>query len=348
MEYEKLIKKYDSSNMLARIDEFLDEFQKAYSMGYNFAAPKEFLGVRNVVGLGMGGSGMAYTILSNMSRSFGKASVEVIPDYNLPPYVGKETAVCVTSFSGNTEETLSAAEQARLKGCAIVCISTGGKLVEWARKHNIATIQFSYPVVPRVGLPYTLGIVLGLFCKAEFIKPTTENLSMLVSSAITDIRIHWSNEDFKKEAQNIVSKIEDKTVFMIGSGLSYSVAVRWKGQLNENAKTIAFVEQMPEMCHNMYLGYKNPDTILKKSAVIFLDSHLDHPQNRKRVLLVGDEFKKSGVTIIHPNLDNIKSTFGVLLAQLLLGDYVSYYLALKNNEDPLEMERIENLKKKLI
>jgi glucose/mannose-6-phosphate isomerase len=98
----------------------------------------------------------------------------------------------------------------------------------------------------------------------------------------------------------------------------------------------------------MYLGYKNPDTILKKSAVIFLDSHLDHPQNRKRVLLVGDEFKKSGVTIIHPNLDNIKSTFGVLLAQLLLGDYVSYYLALKNNEDPLEMERIENLKKKLI
>lgn len=348
MDYEKLIIKYDSSNMLARIDEFLDEFKKAFDMGYSFNPPKNLLGVRNVIGLGMGGSGMAYTILSNISRVFGTTSIEVIPDYNLPPYVGKETAVCVTSFSGNTEETLSAAEQAKERGCQLVCISTGGKLIDWAKAHNVPYIKFSYPVVPRVGLPYTFGVAYGLFCKAGFLNFGDSSVPEIVESSITAVRHVWPKDKLKLEAQNIAAQIKNKMVFMIGSGISYSVAIRWKGQINENSKAIAFAEQMPEMCHNMFLGYKNPDKILKNSAIIFLDSNLDHPQNRKRVILVGQELGEGGATIIHPNMDKIAAPLGILLAQIMLGDYVSYYLALEYGEDPLEMDRIENLKKKLV
>lgn len=347
MDYEKLKVKYDKSNMIACIDDFLEEFQKAFTIGYNFAPTKEFKNAQKVVGLGIGGSGMAYTILSNISRSFGTKTIEVISDYNLPPYVLKDTAVCVTSYSGNTEETLSAAEQARERGCPMVCISTGGKLIAWAKSHNIPFIQFSYVAPPRFALSYTLGVAYGLFCKAEFLKPGGPNIPQLVETSISAVLQEWPKDKIRAEAIKIVDKVDGKMIYMIGSGLSFPVAIRWKGQINENAKAIAFAEQMPEMCHNMYLGYKNPNSVLKNSAIIFLDSHLDHPQNRKRIQLVGRELESAGVTIVHPNFDKIAPPLGVLLAQMLLGDYVSYYLALKYEEDPAGMDRIEELKKKL-
>jgi fructoselysine-6-P-deglycase FrlB-like protein len=108
MDYQALQTKLDSSNMMARIDEWPAIFQKGFDLGYAMDLSDEFKSAKHVIGLGMGGSGMAYTILATIARSNGNASFEVISDYNLPPYVHKDAsiAVCVTSFSGNTEETL--------------------------------------------------------------------------------------------------------------------------------------------------------------------------------------------------------------------------------------------------
>ncbi|MFA6081998.1 MAG: SIS domain-containing protein [Patescibacteria group bacterium] len=347
MDYDSLAQKHDSSNMLARIDEFLPEFKKAAQIGYGFEPTKEFMNAKRVIGLGMGGSGMGYTILSTLAKTDGKVPVEVVSDYHLPPYVNATDAVCVTSFSGNTEETLSAAEEARALGCPMVCITTGGKLAEWAKQYHISLLQFTYPVAPRVGLPYTLGIAYGVMLKAHFL-PDSDNPKTLIDGAVTEVLAHWPVEKMKAETAEFAQKLVDKMVFVVGSGFSFAVGTRWKGQLNENAKIVAFIEPMPEMCHNMYLGYKLPLDIVKSSAVIFLDSHFDHPQNRKRVKLVGDEFSAAGALVLNPTFDQINSKLGLMLAQIIFGDYVSYYLALLNGEDPVEMDRIENLKKKLI
>lgn len=340
MDYADLQKKYDSIEMIKLIDAWPDHLKKAFELGKAVELSPEFKSAKHIVGLGMGGSGMAYTILSVMMRSAGKASLEVVSDYDLPPYVTKEngTAVCVTSFSGNTEETLSAAAQALERGCPIVCITTGGKLAEWAKEHNLPLVLFEYPVaLPRVALSYTFGVALGVFNKAEL-------LSLDVANGHQD---RAALNELKQQGQSIAELLHGKMVYVVGSGWSFPMSVRWKGQLNENAKHIAFAEMMPEMCHNMYLGYDLPESIRKNSAVIFLNTAADHPQNLKRAKLVGMDLAETGVTIIHPKVTDALSQVETFIVQAMLGDYVSYYLALLNHKDPAEMERIESLKKRL-
>lgn len=349
MDYTNLQAKYDSIKMLDLIDAWPKQFQRAFELGYAVELSNNFKHAKHLVGLGMGGSGMAYTVLATLARSFGTVPLEIISDYNLPPYItsASNTAVCVTSFSGNTEETLSAAGQALERGCPIVCITTGGQLAEWAKKNKLPLIQFEYPVsLPRVALSYTLGIAFGVMCKAEMLKPGSE-AATVVSASLANLALFTKIDSLKSQGQSIAKQIKDKMVYIVGTGWSYPLAVRWKGQLNENAKQIAFAEMMPEMCHNMYLGYDLPIDIRRNSAVIFLDSPDDHHQNRKRAELVGRDLASSGATILHPELDAKLTPLARLIAMMMLGDYVSYYLALLNEKDPAEMKRIEDLKKQL-
>jgi len=167
MDYTELQKKLDTTNMLARIDEWPAIFDQGFQLGYGLELPKGFAEADKIVCLGMGGSGMAYTLLSVLSRQNGKHPVEVVSDYHLPPYVtpDSKTAVCVTSFSGNTEETLSAAQEALDRGLPIVCITTGGKLADWAKEHGLGLAQFTYTVGPLIHLRHCAGRFLqsGIF-----------------------------------------------------------------------------------------------------------------------------------------------------------------------------------------
>ena len=348
MDYASLQKQFDTTNMLARIDEWPDIFKRGFELGFNLELPPGFSEAKKVVCLGMGGSGMAYTILSVLSRQWGSVPVEVISDYHLPPYVteGSGTAVCVTSFSGNTEETLSAAHEAFERGLPIICITTGGKLAPWAKEHNIPVAQFEYPVGPRTGLSYTFGISLGVFVSAQFLQ-FDKSGEAVVDQALEQLKSGSPIAALQAEGQNIAEGVKNKMIYMVGAGFSFPIAARWKAQFNENAKNIAFSEPMPEMCHNMYLGYDLPESVRTNSAVIFLDSQYDHPQNLKRAQLVGGDFEATGVTVVHPKTNSTLSPLATLLAQIILGDYASYYLALVNGKDPSEMDRIEDLKKRL-
>jgi len=169
----------------------------------------------------------------------------------------------------------------------------------------------------------------------------------LMHKALKEIAEHASVPELQKQGQSMAETIKDKMIYVVGAGFSLPVAVRWKGQFNENSKMIAFAEPMPEMCHNMYLGYDLPEVIRVNSVVIFLDSQYDHPQNLKRAELVGADFKATGVTVLHPEFPKALSPFATLLTQIILGDYASYYAALLNDKDPAEMKRIEDLKKRL-
>ncbi len=348
MDFSAIQSRLDTSNMLARIDEWPEIFQKGFNLGYGVELSPTFTKAKHVVGLGMGGSGMAYTILATMARSVGKVSIEVVSDYALPSYVTADsnTVVCITSFSGDTEEPLEAVAEALKRGVPIVCIATGGKLAQFAKDNNLPLAQFSYPVGPRTGLSYTFGIAFGVMCKAGFLQFKNDGPGV-VKTALDGINEHVDLDRLRHSAQTMAQQLLGKLVFMVGSGWSYPVAVRWKGQMNENAKQIAFVEAMPEMCHNMYLGYDLPVSIRTNSAVVFLHSKYDHPHNLKRAKLIGEDFAAMGITVIHPEVSTELSHLGTLIAQIMFGDYVSYYLALLNKKDPADDDRIEELKKRL-
>lgn len=349
MDYAPLQEQYDSVKMDMLIERFLDDFALAWEIGAKAPLPAGFGGAKHVVGLGMGGSGMGYTLLTFLARQFGTASVEVVSDYHLPPYVSADsgTVVCATSFSGNTEETLSAVAEAQERGVPILCITTGGKLAAWAKEHRAALATFTYPVsLPRVGLAYTFGVVFSALTKAGILRPGAAGYSV-PRDDFPNLNRYISMGAMKTFGQDIAEKVHGKLIYVVGSGFSFAVATRWKGQFNENAKTIAFAELMPEMCHNMYLGYRLPEAIRTNSAVIFLDSHHDHAQNRKRNGLVMEDLAKDGVTVLQPEWPSKLTPISTLLAQLIVGDWASYYLALLNHVDPADTSRIEELKARL-
>ncbi len=344
MDYSDLQKQYDTINMDVLIERFIEDFEKAWEIGQKLELPAGFKGAKHVIGTGMGGSGMGYTLLLSLARSFGTASIEVVSDYALPPYATANSGivVCATSFSGNTEETLDVARQALERKLPMIAITTGGKLAPWAKEHNIPVAVFDYPVpLPRVGLPYTFGVAFSVLTQAGIVQPED------VPSALSQLKQHMNSDAMRKLGQEIAEQVQGKMIYCIGPGFAFPVATRWKGQFNENSKNIAFAELMPEMCHNMYLGYKQPDHIRTNSAVIFLDSKHDHPQNRKRNQLVMEDFAKDGVTVVRPSWPDELGPISTLLAQLVVGDWASYYLALLNHVDPSDTSRIEDLKKRL-
>ena len=344
MDYKDLQERLDSSKMISRFEEMPDRFLEAFHMGYTATLPEGFKLAKQYIGVGMGGSGMGYRLVSAMARNYGAANIEVLADYHLPPYINHNSVVMLTSFSGNTEETLEVAKQAVERGCKIVCITTGGKLAEFAHENNLTLIKFSYPTAPRVGLPYTFGIVSGLLCQAGVLKPGGPSIPELVEVSVQNVKKHWSHNKLQSKGKEIAEAIKDKMVYVLGSDTMIPVAYVWKAMINENAKTIAFTEEIPEMCHNMYLGYQLPKVVLDNTALIFLTSDFDHPQNSKRMKIVGDELKKAGATVIYNNCDSAVTPLSVVLAQILVGDYTSYYLALLDNLDPVEQARINELK----
>ncbi len=348
MDYSALKTKFDSSSMITEIDRFLEVFNKAFEQGMSTPLPEEFKTAEHVMGVGMGGSGMGYKLLLSLAKKYGTLPISLVSDYDLLPYSRPKTAVFATSFSGSTEETLRAVEQGVAKKMPIVCVTTGGKLAQYAQDNALTLVQFQYPVAPRVGLPYSFGIVLGLFVQAGYLNVSADEIKKAAVDVLP-LQQAWkmSVPEETNQAMQIAAKIKDRMLYVVGGGLSEAVAIRWKGQFNENSKAIAFAEAMPEMCHNMVLGYKNPGAIRMNSAMIYLASPFDNSRNLFRIDILEQMFSAEGVAVIKPKVDEKLSYIGTMLAQIILGDYVSYYLALLNGEDPVEMNRITELKQKL-
>ncbi len=347
MSFADLQSKLDSSDMYSEIGRFVDVFSSAFSEGRKVKLPPEFLSAKMVLGLGMGGSGMGYKLLRSLSQHFGNVPLEIVSDYNLPAYITTSTIVFSTSFSGNTEETLSATEQAVNKKLPVVCLTTGGRLADYAKENHLPLFQFNYPVAPRVGLPYTFGAALGMFVESGLLNLPVSQIESSFDE-VRNLMKNWQSPDSETNpASELAKSLVGKQVFVIGGGIMESVAIRWKGQMNENAKTISFTEPMPEMCHNMILGFQNPASARKESAVVFLTSPFDHPRYAKRYQIIGSLFEKDGSLVYEAASAAKSSLFSSLLSQIIFGDYVSYYLALLNGVDPVEMERIDYLKQRL-
>lgn len=348
MDYKDLQKRLDSSNMISRFEEMPDRFLEAFHIGYTATLPIGFSAAKRYLGVGMGGSGMGFRLVSALARVMGRAGVEVLSDYSLPKYMNSEDAVILTSFSGNTEEILAVANDALERGCKIICICSGGKLEAWAKENEIPFLTFVYPTVPRVGLPFVFGIAFGILCKAGVLK--TDNLSVpdYVGESVRFLKREWTKEKLGARGKEVAELIKYKQAFILGADFLSPAAYVWKALLNENAKSIAFAEEIPEMCHNTFLGLQKPESLLRNTAIIMLQSTLNHPQNLKRMKIVGKMLKDRGLTVIDNDCGSNHTHLSEILAQILVGDYVSYYLALINEVDPVDTILIEELKHELV
>jgi glucose/mannose-6-phosphate isomerase len=225
----------------------------------------------NIIIAGMGGSAIGGDITKDYVKEKLNVPIEVVRDYHLPAYAGKKTLVVAMSYSGDTEETLSAFLDALKRGCMIFCITSGGALAKYARKHKVPYIQVPNTMPPRAALPYMLVPLLVFMEKIGLIKGVSEELEETFAlldkvCAENGIDQKWCDSPAKEIAQHI----GDAAPAIYGFGSYRAVAQRFKQQFNENAKTPAKWEYFPELDHNEVVGWQTSGELNRYFTVIFI------------------------------------------------------------------------------
>ncbi len=343
----QVYKQYDPEGMLTRIHEMPGQCQQAWQMAMNFSLPADYSKVDKVVILGMGGSAIGGDLARSLAASEARVPIFVHRDYRLPAFVDERTLVIASSYSGNTEETLSSFEQALEKKSKMLVATTGGKLKTLAQQRGIPVFNITYKAQPRAALGFSLLPILGFLQKLGFLGDKSADVAETVRvleelSQKLDVSAVSSRNPAKQLAQRLYGNLP----VVYGAGLVAEVARRWKTQFNENSKAWAFYEIFPELNHNAVVGYQFPRELLRRMRVIMLRSAFIHPRVQLRYRITGELLDR--VKVGYEFVDGVgKSVLSQMLSLVLFGDYVSYYLAILYKIDPSPVKVIDYLKDQL-
>lgn len=324
--------------MDAYIAGFTEQIRRAVSIGESAKLRKVKIPVRNVLLSGLGGSGIGGTILSNILRDDLSVPVIINKDYHIPAFVDESTLVIVSSYSGNTEETISAMMQAFKQNAHIVCITSGGLVKEYAEIHKIDYIQIDGGMPPRacfalsfIQLLYTL-FNLGLI---------QDGFKQSISNTIQ--RLETEQDEIKKLAKELAAGLHGTIPAIYADASFEGVAIRFRQQINENAKMLCWHHVVPEMNHNELVGWrKKHDNV----SVIFLRNNNDFDRNQERITFTKNVVANYTDTVLElfskGNSDIERSFYLIHVC-----DWISYYLSEMNDVDAIEIEVINSLKNKL-
>jgi glucose/mannose-6-phosphate isomerase len=266
-------------------------------------------------------------------------------DYGLPKYIGRDSLVIVSSYSGNTEETLSSFQEAQKRGAKVLALTTGGRIGELARAAGYPVVTFSYKAQPRAALGYSLGLVLGCLVKMGFVR----DLGADIEAALGDLakieeRVHEGAKT--NDAKRLAAELYGRVIFAYGAGVMGVMARRVKGQWNENAKNWSAFDVMSELNHNAVVGFPHPAVAGSALTVLLLRSDRDNPRHKIRFDVTAELLDRGGVP--HKTLRfGGQNMLSEVLQMVMFTDYVTFYLALLNGADPSEVKSIDLLKDRL-
>jgi glucose/mannose-6-phosphate isomerase len=345
-----LIQKYDRSNMMGLIASFPRQCRVAKKIALAFDLPRSYKKrYENIVCTGLGGSAIGADIMRSYILDSAKTPLAVNRGYLLPGFVSSRSLVIVSSYSGDTEETLSAYKDARRKGANIVAITSGGCLRKMAKADGFPVLVIPGGLPPRAALGYSSITLLTVLSKSGIIKDQSSRIdeAIAVMTGLQDEKIGLNVSQKNNIAKTIVAALINKYPVIYGAQDRIdAVVTRWRGQLAENAKTLASSHFFPEMNHNEIVGWDHPAAILKDCAVIILRDGQDHPRVAKRMDITEKliRTKCASITEVH---SSGKGLLARIFSLVYTGDYVSFYLAMLNKCDPTPVERIAYLKKQL-
>jgi glucose/mannose-6-phosphate isomerase len=340
-------RQFDKSGMLDHLHRFPGQCQRAWERVMKLQLPSEYAKFSNVVIAGMGGSAIGGDIVHRLALSESRVPVRVHRDYGLPAFVDESTLVIASSYSGNTEETLSAFTQALGNRSRKLVITSGGKLKQLAEKEGIPVFVIDYQAPPRAAFPHSLIPLVGIFQKLGLLIDKSADLHEAVdilnkmSTDLIETKPLASNP-----AKQLANKLWGRIAVIYGAEILSEVARRWKGEFNENSKAWAFFENFPELNHNAVVGYEFPSEAKEMVFVLMLRSSFLRPRNRLRYKVTAELLAKAGIT--YEFVDAIgKSALSQILSSVLLGDYASFYLSMLNKVDPTSTDAINFVKKHL-
>jgi len=337
----------DTEHMLAYIDELPIQLEAAYKLGMSLALPA-VQPVERIVAAGMGGSAIGADLVAAYLADQLSVPFLVHRDYNLPAWAaGSQTFVVVSSHSGNTEEALSAFETARVRGCQLLAICTGGKLEAECRVAGIPVWKFDHTGQPRAAVGYSFGLLLALLTKLQLVEDQTNEV-IHACEVMTSLqaRIKAEVPVLKNAAKRQAGQFVNRHVTIFASGFLSPVARRWKTQFNEVAKAFAAFEVLPEADHNTLAGIYNPAQQVCQEYAMFLAASLEHPRNFERVEKTRQLLMLEGIGTDTFNAKG-ENRLAQMWSSLLFGDYVAYYLAMLYDADPTRIPPITLLKEEL-
>jgi len=321
------------------VQEFPSQLIEAAQIGNGAQIKAPDNPIHEVVVLGLGGSGIGGNLVGEFIRNHCSVPYTIFKGYHAPSFIDSNSVVICSSYSGNTEETLSMLEQVKSSGARIICVSSAGKLIETAKSEG-----YDHIIVPpgspspRACLGYSVVQQLFILTKLGLIDGTlTGQLNGVVEL------LNAEQDDIKNRAKNVARFLQNKIPVIYTGERMEAVGIRFRQQVNENSKMLCWNHVIPEMNHNELVGWKNTNNDL---GVVFFRNRDDHPRNQRRMDLNKEIIGKYTDTIIE-----LFSKGENLLERSMyfihLGDWISVELAALNGADAMEIEVIDYLKGEL-
>lgn len=303
---------------------------------------------QNLVICGMGGSAIGGDLVRVIAADSATVPIIVSRDYNLPAFVGENSLVIASSYSGNTAETLTAFQAAKERGADLIAISSNGKILELAEWWQVPFIQIPSGLQPRAALGYSLFSLLRIVTELGLVTVTTDQVEAVVR-LLQGLRAEFRPESpVDKNGAKVVALALEGLIPLIYGSEPYldPVAFRWKTQINENAKAVVFNNVFPELDHNEINAWTGQPALSRKIGVVLLRDEGESPEMRKRIDVTRKLIEEDVGAIIEVHSRG-GSTLERILSLVYLGDYTSLYLATLFEVDPTPVEIIERLKKEL-
>ncbi len=332
--------------MMGLVEAFPAQMHEAYELGESFCAKLAGGKLSRIVLCGMGGSAIGGDMVRSYLGSRLAAPLHVVRSYEVPGYLLEDALCIISSYSGNTGETLSAYESIKGKAASVVAITSGGKLGEICLRDGIPICRIPGGMPPRAAIAYSFFPTVHILWKLGLAEVSEEEFSRAREHLGRDCA-EFSPVNPDNRAAEIARALHGYFPFIYSGGmLCEAVARRWCTQINENGKSLAHYASFTELNHNEIVGWETPEDLLGKIVIVSLEDREDHElSKRQRDIFLGIiEPLAAGLFRIETKGEDRLTR---ILSTMVLGDFVSIYLAYFNGLDPTPVEKIDYLKQRL-
>lgn len=341
------IRRIDPAGMYDLIRNFPQQVEEAVAIGESVPLKLHVRGIENIVLTGLGGSAIGGDLLRSYLADELAIPFLVNRSYTLPKFVGRTTLVIVSSYSGNTEETNACHKEAIRRRAKILCISSGGTVGKVAKKHHHPHIKVPGGPSPRAALGYSFFPLLLALTRLKLAASRKRDIAETISLLKTKSDEYTNLTSPTNPALQIARQLHGRIGVIYSSTERFdAVNTRWRGQMAENAKTLVWGHVVPEMNHNELVGWRVLRERMQEMQVLFLRDKGEHRRVAARI-----DITKSLLSEHTPHIAEVWSEGRSVLARIFslvyLGDWVSFYLAMLNNIDPMPVKAIDYLKEEL-
>ena len=340
----------DSEDVLGAVERFPDQCREAWELGRAATGLPDGTGVDSILVLGMGGSGVSGDVVQAILEERLPVPMRVIKSYGpLPEWVGRNTLVFAVSYSGSTEETVAAVEEANSRGCRTVAISSGGPLAELAQSHGFAHIAIPTGLQPRASLGYLTLPILAALVQIGLAPDLQDDIDETID-VLGDLasRCHRKRSQVENPAKDLARRLAGKvTVVYGGFPIGATAAYRFKCDLNEYGKAPAFSHFFPELNHNEIVGWNKVADVTQQSFVlVLLRDDSDHERVKIRFDITVDLIRSNFAEVVEVRAEG-SSALARILSLVFVTQLAAIYVGLANGADPGPVDVIQGLKKQL-